>query len=418
MGERPFAQGALVKERLARRGGRDLSEADEGRLVRVLPLEGGGDVDLHQLGLKQEDLRELFRLMAMTRRADLEATALQRQGELAVYPPLIGQEAAQIGSAFALLRSDWIFPSYRELGAAVVRGVDLVEYLHFYRATWHGGTYDPNAHRFGMVSVPVGSQILHAVGLAMGAKLDGISMATLVYFGDGATSEGDFHEGCNFASVFQAPVVFFCQNNHWAISVPVSEQTAAPIWRKAAAYGFPGVRVDGNDVLAVYQVTKEAATLAREEGIPTLIEAVTYRLGPHSTADDASRYRTDDEVRRWRALDPLDRYRKWLEAAGYANDAFFDLVVTEAKDFASRMRAGLVASEPRPVSELFEWVFADLPPHLARQREEALEYAAEEAGAARASGASGSSGTPGSPGGTDGGGTSGGGGSGKGAGIG
>ena len=393
--------------------------------MRVLPREGAGDIDLFQLGLKQEDLRTLFRLMALTRRADLEATALQRQGELAVYPPLIGQEAAQIGSAFALRESDWIFPSYRELGVAVARGVDLVEYLHFYRATWHGGTYDANAHRFGMVSVPVGSQILHAVGFAMGAKLDGISMTTLVYFGDGATSEGDFHEGCNFASVFQAPVVFFCQNNHWAISVPVSEQTVAPIWRKAEAYGFPGVRVDGNDVLAVYQVTREAATLAREEGIPTLIEAVTYRLGPHSTADDASRYRSDDEVRKWRALDPLDRYRRWLEAAGYASDSFFDLVVTEAKDFASRMRAGVVASEPRPVSELFEWVFADLPPHLARQREEALEFAAEEAGAAKSATPAGSAGASGGAGATDrggasdsGSGASGGGGSSRGSGIG
>src|SRR5688500_965260 len=197
------------------------------------------------LDLKEAEFLDLFRLMLLTRRADLEATALQRQGELAVYPPLIGQEAAQVGSAFALEESDWIFPSYRELGAAVVRGVDLVEYVHVYRATWNGGTDDANAQRFGMVSVPVGSQVLHAVGYAMGAKLDRISLTSLVYFGDGATSEGDFHEGCNFAAVFRAPVVFFCQNNQWAISVPLSAQTAAPIWKKAEAYGFPGVLVDG-----------------------------------------------------------------------------------------------------------------------------------------------------------------------------
>src|SRR5690348_2281185 len=172
-------------------------------------------------------------MMALTRRADLEATALQRQGELAVYPPLTGQEAAQVGSAFALDASDWIFPSYRELGAALVHGVDLVEYLGFYRATWHGGMWDPVEHRFGMVSVPVASQILHAVGFAMGSKLDGLSTAAMAYFGDGATSEGDFHEGCNFAGVFGAPVVLFCQNNRWAISVPLAQQTRAPIYRKA-----------------------------------------------------------------------------------------------------------------------------------------------------------------------------------------
>jgi 2-oxoisovalerate dehydrogenase E1 component alpha subunit len=345
--------------------------------LRLIPFEGEPEPDLTALGLKEEGLLELYRLMALTRRADLEATALQRQGELAVYPPLIGQEAAQIGSAFALEESDWIFPSYRELGAAVVRGVDLVEYLHFYRATWHGGTYDANAHRFGYVSVPVGSQTLHAVGYAMGAKLDGISLATLVYFGDGATSEGDFHEACNFAAVFRAPVVFFCQNNHWAISVPLSAQTVAPIWKKAEAYGFPGVQVDGNDVLAVYKATRDATTRAKEEGVPTLIEAVTYRIGPHSTADDASKYRSGDEVADWGTRDPIDRYRRWLAASGTADESFFQQVEAESKEFAARMRAGVIASGPRPVAELFEWVFADLPPHLARQREEALRFARE-----------------------------------------
>jgi pyruvate dehydrogenase E1 component alpha subunit len=353
--------------------GKGMNEADGP--FRLLPLAGEPSPDLSSIGLKEKELRELYRLMTLTRHADLEATALQRQGELAVYPPLIGQEAAQVGSAFALEESDWIFPSYRELGAAVVRGVDLVEYLHFYRATWHGGTYDANAHRFGMVSVPVASQILHAVGYAMGAKLDGIALATLVYFGDGATSEGDFHEGCNFAAVFRSPVVFFCQNNQWAISVPLSAQTVAPIWKKAEAYGFPGVRVDGNDVLAVYQVTREAVTRAREEGIPTLIEAVTYRIGPHSTADDASRYRPAEEVEQWKALDPVERYRSWLASSGTADEDFFQAVEGESKEFAAKMRSGVISSGPRPVEEMFQWVFADLPPHLARQRDEALRFA-------------------------------------------
>jgi 2-oxoisovalerate dehydrogenase E1 component subunit alpha len=345
--------------------------------TRVLPLDGSEGPDPSSLDLKEEELRELYRLMALTRGADLEATALQRQGELAVYPPLIGQEAAQVGSAFALEESDWIFPSYRELGAAVVRGVDLVEYLHFYRATWHGGTYDANAHRFGYVSVPVGSQILHAVGVAMGSKLDDKGICSLVYFGDGATSEGDFHEGCNFAAVFKVPTIFFCQNNQWAISVPLAAQTVAPIWRKADAYGFPGVWVDGNDVLAVYLATKEAAARARDEGIPTLIEAVTYRIGPHSTADDASRYRTDDEVAAWRAKDPIDRYRRWLETAGVADAGYFESVEQESNGFAGRIRTGVIGSGPRPVAEMFEWVFADLPAHLARQKDEALRFAQE-----------------------------------------
>jgi pyruvate dehydrogenase E1 component alpha subunit len=334
------------------------------------------------VGLKEEQLLELYRLMALARALDLEATALQRQGELAVYPPLLGQEAAQVGSAFALEEADFIFPSYRELGAALVRGVDPVEYLLFHRATWHGGMYDPGAHRFGMFSVPVASQVLHAVGYALGTRLDGLSVATLVYFGDGATSQGDFHEGCNFAAVFRAPVVLFCQNNQWAISVPVTAQTAAPIWRKAEAYGFPGVQVDGNDVLAVYQVTREAAARAREQNLPTLIEAVTYRMGPHSTADDDTRYRTREQVEEWRARDPLDRYARWLAAHRVATEEFFDRVRAEAARVAAATRAGVTGAEPRPVDELFRWVFADLPPHLARQREEALRFAgeAEEAG--------------------------------------
>jgi pyruvate dehydrogenase E1 component alpha subunit len=341
--------------------------------LRVLPLEGGASPDPADTGLSTEQLLELYRLMALVRRADVEATALQRQGELAVYPQLIGQEAAQVGSAFALDPTDWAFPSYRELGAALVRGVDLVEYLHFYRATWHGGTYDANAHRFGYVSVPVASQVIHAVGYAMGAKLDGLPTVCLAYFGDGATSEGDFHEGCNFAAVFHAPVVFFCQNNQWAISVPLERQTVAPIVRKAEAYGFPGVAVDGNDVLAVYRATREAVDRARSDGVPTLIEARTYRIGAHSTADDATRYRTEDEVARWRALDPLERYRSWLVASGVADDTFVQSVEDEAKAFAQRLRKGVIESGPRPVEELFEWVFAgELPPHLARQRDEML----------------------------------------------
>jgi pyruvate dehydrogenase E1 component alpha subunit len=339
---------------------------------QLIAPDGASDVDPADLGLKNEDLEELLRLLVFVRKADLEATALQRQGELAVYPPLIGQEAAQVGSAFALGRDDFIFPSYRELGAAMVRGIDLVEYLHFYRATWHGGTYDANEHRFGHVSVPVGSQALHAVGYAMGRRMDGASECTLVYFGDGATSEGDVQEAWNFAAVFQAPVVFFVQNNQWAISVPLAQQTAAPIWQKAASYGFPGVLVDGNDVLAVYQATKEAAERARTDGTPTLIEAMTYRLGPHSTADDASKYQPADEVATWKGFDPLERYRAFLASRGVAVDELVERFEEEARLEMLRIREGVIGSGPRPLEELFEWVFADLPEHLRRQRDEML----------------------------------------------
>ena len=349
---------------------------------RIIGEAGQAALEPSDLGLKDEDLRELLRLMVLTRRADLEATALQRQGELAVYPPLIGQEAAQIGSAFALKREDYIFPSYRELGAALVRGVDLVEYLHFYRATWHGGTYDPVQTRFGMVAVPVGSQVLHAVGYAMGLRMDGKPECSLVYFGDGATSEGDVHEAFNFAAVFRAPVVFFCQNNQWAISVPLAQQTAAPIWRRADAYGFPGVLVDGNDILAVYQVTREAAERARTEHTPTLIEAETYRLGPHSTADDAARYQPREEVDRWRALDPIERYARFLEARGVADGDFVQTCEDEAKQAMRRMREGVIGSGARPVEELFEWVFDGvLPDHLARQRAEVVSEDPGDSGA-------------------------------------
>jgi pyruvate dehydrogenase E1 component alpha subunit len=339
--------------------------------VRVLPAGDEPGPAAADVGLKDEDLRELYRLMALTRALDVESTLLQRQGQLAVYPPLTGQEAAQVGSAFALEPTDWAFPSYRELGAALVRGVDPVEYLGFYRATWHGGLWDPVERRFAMVSVPVASQILHAVGFGIGAKLDGLPTVALAYFGDGATSEGDFHEGCNFAAVFGAPVVLFCQNNGWAISVPLDRQTRAPIYRKAAAYGIEGVQVDGNDVLAVHRVVKDAVARARE-GTPTLVEALTYRMGPHSTADDASRYQPKDQVESWRSRDPLDRYRRWLVAAGIGDDGFLTAVDAECAGEAARVRAGVIALDPRPTEELFEWVYAQMPPALARQRDEVL----------------------------------------------
>jgi len=339
--------------------------------VRLVGPDGStvGDVEV---GLSEEERRELLRLMIRSRRLDRECWALQRQGELTVYPPFEGQEAAQVGSAFALGPDDFVFPSFRELAAAVVRGVDVVEYLEYHRGTWHGGPYDPIATRFAPICVPVATQIVHAVGWAIGARLDGSSACSLAYFGDGSASEGDFHEGSNLAAVFRAPTILFCQNNGWAISVPSSEQFVAPIAARAAGYGMPGVRVDGNDVLAVYAVTRDAVERARAGEGPTLIEAVTYRIGSHSTADDAARYRDEGEVSAWRERDPIDRYRTHLLDTGTIDEAFVGACDEEAEDWVADVRAELTALGEPPAAEMFEHAFADPPPTLLRQREELL----------------------------------------------
>jgi 2-oxoisovalerate dehydrogenase E1 component alpha subunit len=339
--------------------------------VRILAPDGTA-VDDPDVGLSDDDLRGLLRHLIETRRLDRECVALQRQGQLTVYPPFEGQEAAQVGSAFALGRDDWVFPTFRELAAALVRGVDPVRYLWYHRGTWHGGPYDPRATRFGPICVPVATQICHAVGVAMGLRLDGSDACALAYFGDGSASEGDFHEGANLAAVFGAPAILFCQNNGWAISVPTSQQTVGEIWRRADGYGFPGMRVDGNDVLAVYRATAEAVTRARRGEGPTLIEALTYRIGAHTTADDASRYRDDDEVERWRAYDPIARYRTWLVATGRADDAFVETCERAADERVREIREALIATDAPPQEWLFDWTYAEPPALLLRQRQEAL----------------------------------------------
>jgi 2-oxoisovalerate dehydrogenase E1 component subunit alpha len=340
-------------------------------IVRLVAPDGTavGDVEV---GLSENERRELLRLMIRSRRLDRECWALQRQGELTVYPPFEGQEAAQVGSAFALGPDDFVFPSFRELAAAVVRGVDVVEYLQYHRGTWHGGPYDPIAARFAPICVPVATQIVHAVGWAMGAKLDRSTACSLAYFGDGSASEGDFHEGANLAAVFRAPAILFCQNNGWAISVPSNEQFAAPIAARAAGYGMPGVRVDGNDVLAVYAVTRDAVDRARAGDGPTLIEAVTYRIGSHSTADDAARYRDEEEVIAWRERDPIDRYRTHLLDAGAIDDAFVRACDEEAEAWVADVRAELTALGEPPANEMFDHAFADPPPTMLHQRRELL----------------------------------------------
>ena len=338
---------------------------------RVLAPDGSvvGDP---AVGLEPDELRGMLRWMVLARRLDRECIALQRQGELTVYPGFEGQEAAQIGSATALGDADMVWPTFRELAVALVRGVDPVQYLQYHRGTWHGGPYDPRATRFGPICIPIATQIAHAAGGALGQQLDGSHEVSIAYFGDGATSEGDFHEAANLAGVWKLPLVLFCQNNGWAISMPAAQQTAGEIWRRAEGYGFPGVRVDGNDVLAVFAATREALERARRGDGPTLIEAMTYRIGAHSTADDPRRYRADPEVEAARASDPIARFRTWLVAAGHAEDAFLAECDAEAERFAMTVRQGVVATPAPPPEWQFEWVYAEPGETFQRMRVEAM----------------------------------------------
>jgi 2-oxoisovalerate dehydrogenase E1 component alpha subunit len=349
----------------------DRPSADDPSMLQLIAPDGqrAGDPEV---GLGDDQLRELLRLMILARRVDRECMALQRDGELTVYPPFEGQEAAQIGSAFALGAEDLVFPTFRELAAAIARGVDEVEYLQYHRGTWHGGPYDPIATGFAPICVPLATQLVHAAGWAMGAKLDRKDACALAYFGEGAASEGDFHEAANIAGVFELPVVFFCQRNGWAITVPLAGQTAAPIVRRAGGYGFPGILVDGNDVLAVYAATHAAAERARSGGGPTLIEAVTYRIGPHTTSDDPSRYRDEAEVERWRARDPIERYRTFLLSVGVVDLEAVAGFEADAEERVAQIRVGIGSVAEPPASEMFDFAFSEPPETLQAQRREAL----------------------------------------------
>src|SRR3954463_12602651 len=276
--------------------------------------------------LTDDDLRGLYRDLVLVRRVDAEATALQRQGELGIWASLLGQEAAQVGSGRALAPQDYAFPTYREHGVAWCRGVDPLNLLGLFRGVNHGG-WDPAEKNFHLYTIVIGAQTLHATGYAMGIQRDGDvgtgdperDAAVIAYFGDGATAQGDVNEAFVFAAVQNAPVVFFCQNNQWAISEPSDRQTRIPLYQRAAGFGFPGVRVDGNDVLAVYAVTKAALDRARRGEGPTFIEAFTYRMGAHTTSDDPTRYRIAAEVEEWKLKDPIARVKALLSRNGMAD---------------------------------------------------------------------------------------------------
>jgi pyruvate dehydrogenase E1 component alpha subunit len=317
-----------------------------------------------------ERLRELYRLMVRIRRADEESLHLQRQGELGLWGQLIGQEAAQVGAAMALKKEDWIFPSYREFGMAICRGIDPADMLAWFRGLTHQ-PWQAREHRFAPFAIPVGTQLPHSVGFAMGCRLDASREVVLVTFGDGATSSGDWHEALNFAGVFKAPIVFFCQNNHWAISVPLKKQTAGSIAERAQGYGFPGIRIDGNDVLLVMRTVREAAERARAGKGPTLIEAMTYRMGAHTTADDPTRYRLEEELTAWRERDPIERYQEWLKEQGLLDDREREQIKAQAEAAAREMREKLLRMPiPDPGEAIFGGVFERPSAQFQRERQE------------------------------------------------
>ncbi|MEU1617472.1 pyruvate dehydrogenase (acetyl-transferring) E1 component subunit alpha [Streptomyces sp. NPDC005722] len=350
-----------AKPRTPRTGTRGGAKRREGEpeLVQLLTPEGERvQHSEYSIDLSPEELRGLYRDMVLTRRFDAEATSLQRQGELGLWASLLGQEAAQIGSGRATRPDDYVFPTYREHGVAWCRGVDPVNLLGMFRGVNHGG-WDPNENNFQLYTIVIGSQTLHATGYAMGITKDGADSAVIAYFGDGASSQGDVAEAFTFAAVYNAPVVFFCQNNQWAISEPTEKQSRVPIYQRAAGFGFPGVRVDGNDVLAVLAVTRAALEHARSGQGPMLVEAFTYRMGAHTTSDDPTRYRLDEEREQWEHKDPILRLRAYLEKQGIADEAFLAEVEAESVALGKRVREAVRAMpDPDPMA-IFENIYAD-----------------------------------------------------------
>ena len=351
--------------------------------LSILDEQGQVDPELEPK-LPHEFLRRLHDAMVLARRFDERMLSLQRQGRLGTFAPVKGQEASQIGAAAVLGEQDWIVPSFRETAALVWKGLPL-EGVLLYNAGYNEGGRMPDGQNFLPPSVPVGSQLLHAAGLAYGSKLKKSGAIVLTFFGDGATSEGDFHEALNFASVLACPVIFLCQNNHYAISMPRAKQTCSrTLAQKAIAYDMPCLQVDGNDVLAVYVAAKEAAERARAESQPTLIECVTYRLSVHTTVDDPSKYRTEEEVKKWERRDPLSRFQTYLRHRGTLSEK--DLEQSE-ETASARIKSALRAWEDRTASltdpaVMFEHLYAAMPPALKEQRDAFVrEWSARDEGA-------------------------------------
>ncbi|MGW5854792.1 MULTISPECIES: thiamine pyrophosphate-dependent enzyme [Micrococcus] len=362
--------------------------ASAGATLQVLDAEGtrvpSPELDPWLEDVDAAVLADLFRSMTVVRRLDTEATHLQRQGELALWPPLLGQEASQVGSAAALRADDFVFPSYRENGVALLRGVPALDLLRVWRGSTFSG-WDPKATGMATQQIIIGAQALHAVGYAMGVQRDQADAATIVYFGDGATSQGDVNEAMVFSATYQSPVVFFCQNNHWAISEPVGLQARRNIADRPWGFGIPALRVDGNDVLAVLAATRQAVARAAEGGGPTFIEAVTYRMGPHTTADDPTRYQDPEVLEAWRARDPLARVEAHLASLGEDVDAIRAEAQAAADELAAEVRRALEGLVEDGPDTMFSEVYAEPHQELERQhRDHGLflaQFDDEEAGA-------------------------------------
>jgi pyruvate dehydrogenase E1 component alpha subunit len=349
----------------------------EDRLARLIAPDGerlnDPDLDPWVADVFEHQLLALYEDMVVARRIDTEATALQRQGQLVLWPPHLGQEAAQIGSARALRADDFVFSSYRENAVAYARGVSMTDMVRVWRGSQFSG-WNPFEVGMATPTVIIGAQTLHAVGYAMGIQRDGADAASIAYFGDGATSEGDTNEAMVFAAAYGAPVVFFCQNNQYAISEPVGLQAQRPIADRSPGFGIPSVRVDGNDVLAVLAATRMALDHARTGAGPMFIEAVTYRMGPHTTSDDPTRYRDSDELAQWRELDPLERTRAMLASTGYLTDERAAAVAAKADAVAKELRDGCLSLRPHDPLTIFDDVYVDPPASLRRERDAYAGY--------------------------------------------
>lgn len=356
----------------------ELIQEPDVEMFQILDEDGNIVDEDRAPDLSDDELLEMYRYMVIGKTADRKFLKLQRQGRFGTFAPCRGQEAAQVGSAYAMEQEDWMFPAFRETAVWPVRDLPLADLILY----WQGdekGMQIPEENDDFTVAVPVGTQTLHAAGSAWASKLRGEDSASLVYFGDGATSEGDFHEAMNFAGTFELPCIFLCQNNQYAISVPRTRQTGSQsLAQKAVAYGFPGIQVDGNDILAMYVATQEALERARGGEGPTMIEAYTYRLGDHTTADDAEKYRSEDEVEKWKEKDPITRFETYLKEKDILDDDKIEEIAEDAKETVDAA-VDEAEEEPEPeISDMFEYQYAEMTQRLQDQ----LEYAEEMEGGA------------------------------------
>ncbi len=358
-----------------------IEPSDHIEYISILNEKGEVDRELEP-EIPRELLLRLYRSMIRGRKFDERMLNLQRQGRIGTFPPVTGQEAAQLGAVAPLRATDWMVPSFRETTAEFFRGRSMESFLMVYNG-FNEGVKIPEDGFDLPVSIPVGSQVLHAVGLGWAIRYRKRDDVVMTFFGDGATSEGDFHEAMNFAGVFQTPVIFVCQNNQWAISIPRSRQTkSVTLAEKALAYGVPGIQVDGNDLLAVYVAAEEAVKRARAGGGPTMIECVTYRLGVHTTADDPKRYRTDDEVEKWKVKDPLTRFQSYLLDKGLLNDESMGKIEAESLEAIQEAvdRAEKEMKEPADPLHMFEHAYEKMTPTLEAQRRECARELSGEPG--------------------------------------